>query len=268
MNDYKRTDILDALSKVGISSGDTIYCHSNIGLFGIIEDYRSKRGVCEEFYKAIFDIIGSEGTLIVPTYTTHIPSNNEVFDPNSTVSKMGVFAEYIRMLPESIRSLDPFYSISAIGKDANYYCDNIPNNSFSKSSSFDRIYINNVKIVCFNHPGCTFLHFVERELKVPYRFDKTFICRYVINNKLLEEEWKIWVRYLSDDKLVHSPIKFVNFIKNELIAKFANLGRGEVLSIETSKVFDSVRFGLKKDPWFLVNADCKDRSVIIDSAFK
>ena len=268
MYDYKRSDIKDILSKVRISYGDTIYCHSNIGLFGIIENYRSKKDVCESFYKAIFDIIGPKGTLIVPTYTTHIPFNGEVFDSNNTISKMGVFAEWVRTYPESIRSFDPFYSVSAIGKDANYYCDDIPNNSFSKNSVYDRILNNNIKIVCFNHPGCTFLHFIERELKVPYRFDKTFYCRQVINSKIIEQEWTIWVRYLSDDKLIHSPSKFVNSIKSESIAHFAKLGRGEILSISTSKVFSSVKTGLKKDPWFLINADSNDISVRIDRSYK
>jgi aminoglycoside 3-N-acetyltransferase len=120
MHDYTGNEIRDALSNIGISLGDTIYCHSNIGLFGYIENYQSKRQVCEQFYKAIFDIIGPKGTLIVPTYTTHIPSNDQVFDSNNTVSKMGVFAEWIRTHNNSIRSLDPFFSVAAIGADADY----------------------------------------------------------------------------------------------------------------------------------------------------
>jgi aminoglycoside 3-N-acetyltransferase len=268
MHDYTGNEIRDALSNIGISLGDTIYCHSNIGLFGYIENYQSKRQVCEQFYKAIFDIIGPKGTLIVPTYTTHIPSNDQVFDSNNTVSKMGVFAEWIRTHNNSIRSLDPFFSVAAIGADADYYCQNIPNNSFSKDSIFDQTLINNVKILCLNHPGCTFLHFVERELKIPYRFDKTFNCNQMINGNVVNQDWTIWVRYLSDEKLIHSPTKFVKFIKNESIAHFAKLGRGEILSISASKVFSSVKTGLKNDPWFLINADSNDISVRIDTSHK
>ena len=232
-----------------------------------MENYQSKGQVCEEFYNAIFDIIGQKGTLIVPTYT-YILSSNQSFDPKNSASKMGVFAEWVRTHTDSIRSLDPAYSVAAIGTDADYYCDNIPNNSFSKDSVFDRILTNDAKILCFNHPGCTFLHFIERELKVPYRFDKTFYCRQVINSKIIEQEWTIWVRYLSDDKLIHSPSKFVNSIKSESIANFAKLGRGEILSISASKVFSSVKTSLKKDPWFLINADSNDISVRIDKRYK
>ena len=114
MHDYTSSEIKDILLKVGIRLGDTIYCHSNIGLFGYIENYQSKRQICEEFYKAIFNIIGPKGTLIVPTYTTHIPSNNQTFDSKNTASKMGVFAEWVRTHTDSIRSLDPFFSVAAM----------------------------------------------------------------------------------------------------------------------------------------------------------
>ncbi len=267
MHDYTGIEIRNILSEVGILHGDTVYCHSNIGLFGLIDNYQAKEQVCEEFYNALLDIIGQRGTLIVPTYTNSF-SNNQVFDSKNTTSNMGVFAEWVRLHSESVRSHDPAYSVAAIGAKANYYCDNIPNNSFSKDSVFDRIFTNDAKILCLNHPGCTYLHFVERELKVPYRFDKTFNGNQLIDGNIVNQDWTIWVRYLSDDKLIHSPTKFVKYIKNKSIAKYSNLGRGEVLSISASKVFDAVRLGLQDDPWFLINADSDDDSVLIDKKCK
>ena len=267
MHDYTGIEIRNILSEVGIANGDTLYCHSNIGLFGLINGYQSKEQVCEEFYNAIFDIIGQKGTLIVPTYTNSF-SNNQIFDAKNTASKMGVFAEWVRLNSEGIRSLDPAYSVTAIGAKSNYYSDNIANNSLSEGSVFDRILTNNAKILCLNHPGCTFIHFVERELKVPYRFDKTFNGGQLIDGNIVNQNWTIWVRYLSDDKLIHSPTKFVKYIKNKSLAKFSNLGRGEILSISASKVFDAVRLGLDDDPWFLISADSGDDSVLIDKRYR
>ena len=131
-----------------------------------------------------------------------------------------------------------------------------------------KMLINDAKVLCFNHPGCTFLHYVERELRVPYRFDKSFICEQIIDGKKVKQNWKIWVRYLSDDKLIHSPKKFVEFVKDKSIAKFSEMGRGEILAIPTSMVFDSVKQGLQNDPWFLINADRNDSSVLIDKQYK
>jgi len=268
MFDYDENDIKKSLNRIGLSKGDIIYCHSNIGLFGHIKNFISRDDVCSKFYNSIFNIIGDEGTLIVPTFTTHVPTSNIVFDKLTTPSNMGVFAEWIRMHPNSIRSYDPFYSFAAVGNDASYFFNNIPNNSFSKNSVFDRMLINDAKVLCFNHPGCTFLHYVERELRVPYRFDKSFICEQIIDGKKVKQNWKIWVRYLSDDKLIHSPKKFVEFVKDKSIAKFSEMGRGEILAIPTSMVFDSVKQGLQNDPWFLINADRNDSSVLIDKQYK
>ena len=57
MYDYVEDDIKEILVKIGISSGDTVYCHSNIGLFGRIKNFTDKEGVCSKFYSSIFDII-------------------------------------------------------------------------------------------------------------------------------------------------------------------------------------------------------------------
>ena len=46
-----------------------------------------------------------------------------------------------------------------------------------------------------------------------------------------------------------------------------NASIGEILSISTSNVFTSVEIGLKEDPWFLINADSNDISVIIDKKY-
>lgn len=267
MSDYTHNDIIKCLKKIDLKYGDTIYCHSNIGFFGLINNFKSKNDVCEIFYNSIFETIGDEGTLIVPTYTTHIPSNNKIFDVNKSVSNMGVFAEWIRNKDKSVRTIDPFYSVAIIGKKQKEFSKNIPSNSFSDSSVFGRIYKQNAKILCFNHPGCTFLHFVERKLKISYRYDKEFNCQQIIDGKIVNKKWKIWVRYLSDKKLIHSPNKFVSKIKKESISKSSILGKGEVLTISTNDVYNVVKKGLQLDKWFLVNAEPNDPDVIIDKNY-
>ena len=56
MYDYVENDIKKILLKIGISSGDTIICHSNIGLFGRIQNFTNKEGLCSKFFSSIFDI--------------------------------------------------------------------------------------------------------------------------------------------------------------------------------------------------------------------
>ena len=58
------------------------------------------------------------------------------------------------------------------------------NNSFSEKSVFGFIKKNNFKILCLNHVGTTFLHYIERNIKVSYRFDKEFEGKLKFKNKL------------------------------------------------------------------------------------
>ena len=66
------------------------------------------------------------------------------------------------------------------------------NNSFSEKSVFGFIKKNNFKILCLNHVGTTFLHYIERNIKVSYRFDKEFEGKLKFKNKLK----KIKTRFL------------------------------------------------------------------------
>ena len=66
MYDYVENDIKKILIKIGIAPGDTIICHSNIGLFGRIKNFTNKKGLCSIFFSSIFDIIGKNGTYWYP----------------------------------------------------------------------------------------------------------------------------------------------------------------------------------------------------------
>ena len=252
--DYSSEELFTAMNDVHLLPGDTVYCHSNIGLFGRVSDNSFNRDfTCRLFLEAIQSAIGPQGTLIVPTYT-YSYSNNLPFDPENSPSRMGVYSEWIRQHPESRRSYDPFFSVAALGPKADYYCDNLPPNSFAPNSTFDRLLESNGVILCLNHPGCTLLHFVERQLGVPYRFDKRFSGEFILHDVRHEQEWDIWVRYLSDDLLKHSPKAFVKKIKEYHLARWCNVGRGEVLAVSAQNVLKIVEETLAVDPWFLTAA--------------
>src|SRR5215470_17644167 len=109
MSDYSSADIKAALDKLPLGRGDIIFCHSNIGFFGR-SSYGTYGDVCEAFFDALMARLGYEGTLCVPTFTYSF-QRGEVFDPDCSVSSMGVFAEWIRKHEASTRSDDPCYSV-------------------------------------------------------------------------------------------------------------------------------------------------------------
>ena len=187
---YSKEEIERTFECVGIKKGDDVFLHTNLGFFGICEGVKSADELCQVFYSSLRRIIGDEGTIIVPTFT-YSSCHKEPFDPRVTPCNMGMFSDYIWKLPETIRSVDPNFSIAAIGNRAKFYTENPPQKSFGDDCFFERFYANNGIICNLNFDaGTTFVHYVEHKLNVPYRYDKKFIGQVYVDC-----EWQERVSY-------------------------------------------------------------------------
>ena len=230
MFDYSLKDLLYSLKKVGLRKKDNIFIHSNIGLFGRMKDGKNKEKILKLFYSAIKKILGSKGTITVPTFTYSF-FKNENFYKNKSKSEMGILAEFIRSRKESLRSNDPNFSVSSIGNLSKFLTSN--NNdceTYSNNSFFAKFHSLNGKIVTFNFPGSTFIHYYEKKLGIDYRYEKKISG---INDGK-KEKWSIFSKYLSKKKTFHNPHPITLLIKKENIAKTCNLGKGEISCISSN----------------------------------
>lgn len=253
--DYDRAAIASCLAALPLDPGDIVFSHSNIGYFGRLDGAKSGVEVAAALAEAILARIAPGGTLVVPTFTYSFPAR-EVFDVENSPSKMGIFAEWVRRQPEARRSADPCYSVAALGPRAGELTAKAPENSFGPGSFFDRFQRAGGKILNLNFDaGSTHIHYVERELRVPYRFDKTF--RGTIREKGREREAAsvIWVRYLSDDALVAAFEPFDRLAREQGRFVTAPLGRGTMGVITARDTYDLIAATLPSRPWFLTKAE-------------
>lgn len=229
MGHYTSEDLDKVLKQMPMETGDVIFLHSNLGFFGRAEGVTNSEELCNMFLDSLTRRLGKNGTIVVPTFTYSFP-RGEVFSIDTPAPAMGIFSEWIRKHPDSIRSSDPCYSVAAIGAKAKALTNNSPENSFAPESFFGRFMRENGAILNLNFDaGSTFLHYLEREFKVPYRFDKTF------EGYLLQENGSkslarstIYVRYLSSEGT--SPV-FEPFHKEAIRAGYyisEGLGRGQL----------------------------------------
>ncbi|MGH3630310.1 MAG: aminoglycoside N(3)-acetyltransferase, partial [Sciscionella sp.] len=130
-----RDRIAADLVDLGLTQGEAVLVHSSLRS---IDHGGRGAGVVVE---ALKDVIGPEGTLVVPTQTadnsttsphfraaTRALSDEQVaryraampgFDPATTASSgMGALAEYVRTLPDAVRSTHPQTSFAAVGAHA------------------------------------------------------------------------------------------------------------------------------------------------------
>lgn len=257
MADYCIDDIKNVFKKLGLKKGDNVFSHSNLGFFGRCEGAKSAQDLCETFKKSFLEIIGEEGTLVVPTFTYSF-CHKEIFDPQNTISNMGMFSEYIRQLPEAIRSDDGNFSVAALGKNAEYFTENPPEYSFGKDSFFDKFKKMNGKFVNLNFDsGSTFIHYVERELKVPYRWDKPFDGILIKNGQ--EQKRRFYHFVYNPEIPKHNPNfkKFDKLAKEKMITKEQNLGKGTVLVLSAVDTYNFIEENLKIDKDFLIDGEAK-----------
>lgn len=247
---YTKKNIDEALEKLGVKSGEILFIHSNIGFFGKLEEAKDASSLCSIFYDRIFKRIGPGGTIVVPAFTYSFP-RQEVYHSDIQVSEMGIFSEWVRTQTDSHRSMDPCYSVIASGKHAFDLTSDVSINSFGTNSFFDRFDKENGSILNLNFDaGSTYLHFLEREFDVPYRFDKTFEGYISEGNKKILSKSTIYVRYMDDityprfeyfDNLARGKGKFVT----------TNLGRGQVGYISAKDCKELIQEEFLTNPFLL-----------------
>lgn len=253
--DYSFQNLRDALAKLPLKRGDVVFSHSNLGFFGRAEEGVGRNQLCNMFLEGIMEALGESGTLVVPTFTYSFP-RKKIFDPETTASEMGAFAEWIRLHKLSHRSDDPCYSVAAIGARAEEFTKCVPQNSFGPDSFFDRFYKAGGKILNLNFDaGSTFIHYIERCLMVPYRFDKTFHGLLSKRGELHSSSSTIWVRYLSDDSLEFDSKPFSQLAIDAKVFHRVSLGRGQIGVISASDSYELIVSTLPNRPLFLTRAE-------------
>ncbi|KAF4834858.1 SPBc2 prophage-derived aminoglycoside N(3')-acetyltransferase-like protein YokD [Colletotrichum tropicale] len=127
----KRSLILD-FKKLGIVEGETLLLHSSLSRLGWVN------GGAETVISALLEVLGDEGTLVVPTYTGDntdpaewrspraprelwqtIRDTMPAYDPRITRTRgVGAIPEMLRNWPGAMRSAHPQTSFAAVGPKA------------------------------------------------------------------------------------------------------------------------------------------------------
>jgi len=172
MNEKKsvgRQELVLGLKKLGVKEGTCLLVHSALSRIGFVE------GGADTFIDALLEAVGKEGTVMVPTLTGSDKLNKDnppVFDPANTPCWTGKIPETFRKRKDAVRSLHPTHSVSAIGKQAEYFikghedclmpCD--VNSPYWKVAEKGGYFL----FVGVNLDSCTFFHTLEELTGAPY----------------------------------------------------------------------------------------------------
>ena len=96
------------LRALGLEKGSRVVVHSSMRSIGWVP------GCAEQVVDCLLEAIGDSGLLVAPTFTY----TSTRFDPVATPGRTGAVSEALRRHPDAARSLHPFYSMAAVGPDA------------------------------------------------------------------------------------------------------------------------------------------------------
>lgn len=257
---YSSRDIVDSLHAAGLSEGDSVFVHANLGFFGQLTGAATSEQYGHSFLDAFLEVIGATGTLCVPVFTYSF-CNGKPFDPETTPSSMGLFSEYVRQCRGAVRSPDPNFSIAAIGRRAIALTEEPASNSFGHNSFWDRFLRYDGTICNLNFDaGSTFIHFIEKQNRVPYRFDKAFQGRIRVHGEWRDETFHHFVHDLDRGDLDTSMPKVDWLLREYGLVKTTQLGRGSIVAYSSRACFDLLTMLLREDPYILTKGSSHDRS--------
>ena len=164
---------------------------------------------------------------------------------------MGSLTEYVRTRPGSVRSFHPFASYAAIGKNANYICENTGRHSVGPNSPKARLLELDAQYLSVGLPPSRVtmvIHHIEKLMGVPYRHTKEFIHPVLRNGVIVYEPFYLYVRYLECDVEMDLDNKVYPYFYSEgFKTKEENLGRGKVYFYSMNDFYLSTVKLLTKD---------------------
>lgn len=198
MTSFLQTDdIVRAFQQSGVRPGDLLMLHSDSMVLAQLPPMTVEER-CKVFFDALDEVLGPEGTLVLPAFTYSF-TKNQNFNVADTPSTVGILTNYFRSLPGVVRSSDPNFSVAVKGPMAQELTSSVSNDCFGPDSVFALLDKHDAWLGAM---GCsierlTFVHYVEQKAKVDYRYFKKFSGFIESNDSKIFAEVNYFVRDLE-----------------------------------------------------------------------
>lgn len=240
------------LKNLGLKKNDIVFIHSDLSK---LSSKNNLIDICDDLFNSIFEIIGKESSLVVPTFTYENFNKNKIFNNKETFSETGIFSEFVRLKKNSKRTNHPLFSLSGVGNNLDLIFKHINRNSTGKGSPFERMLKFNVKILHIDIElvnACTFLHYIEEQMNVPYRYSKYFSYE-IINEKKkkITLEYENYVRMTEFYKFPKQSKNIQNELIKNKIMKIKKLEKSLFTMVCTKKLNNFFCNKIKKNPFYI-----------------
>lgn len=172
-----KRQLKDAFSRMNVNAGKTVLVHSSYKSLGTIE------GGPQAVIDVLIELIGTQGTLLFPTFNFTSWTETHYFDVRHTPSEMGILTEMARNRSEFKRTKHPIYSFVVAGPLQDDFCSIDSEHCYGPGSVFELIYEKNTLMLSlglsFNDTFSLTHHAEKMSGACTYRYDKSFSGIYI-----------------------------------------------------------------------------------------
>lgn len=109
---FDTQELLSAMQALGMKKGSNVFIHCNW------DEFYNYTGNEKNLIDGILNIIGEDGTLIMPSYP--LMRKGKIFNVKKTVTAAGLLAEEFRKYPGVKRSINVQHSVCALGPQSDF----------------------------------------------------------------------------------------------------------------------------------------------------
>jgi len=232
--------IEEALHGIGIGFGDTLFVHNDLLAISKFTSDQSQL-VLSRFTDALQRAVGPTGTLILPTFSYSFLDDPwsgpvEAFDVTNTASRTGALSEFFRRQPGVVRTDHPTHSVAIWGSKLDYY-QSIGDSTFDKDSIFGKLHAKDATLVGLGvtMKFFTFIHYVEKQFGVPYRFDSYLSG--VVQNQGRTSQKRIRF-YKQKRHICQQHERFRDYLLSTGKVRTTDLGNGKLFAVSAREFFN------------------------------
>lgn len=258
---FSKEDLRESLLHVGAADCETLFIHSDI-MFGTPAKGFRRMELLETLFQTIDSL--NVPNVIIPAFTYSF-CNHEDFDVLKSKTSMGSFNEYYRKKENRYRTHDPLLSLSVPEKLRSLF-ENVSAHSLGTGSGLDIVHqMKDVKFLFLgaDMANCfTYVHYVEKMLDVPYRFDMPF------EGNVIDEKGTV----LKKTQFIHTQCAGVqlpdryDYFENDLLAKGklqkVQYGDKYISCISEKDAYEEIKRNIETNKFYYLAKPYKDDDLI------
>ncbi|MFW9991190.1 MAG: aminoglycoside N(3)-acetyltransferase [Candidatus Odinarchaeota archaeon] len=246
-----KKDVMEGLIGLGLKKGDIVGIHASLSSFGHI------RGGANTVIDALFEILGSEGTIVMSTHSANIQevemSREErelgllwklkilPYDPEKTPCTTGIIPETFRKRKNVLRSKHMVHSIASTGLKAGEIITEAHDRDlggWKKLCDLDGY----ILLIGVGFDRCTSMHLAEERVKLPEHIQDILTPPEWLKTKYPDGEWETDFGIYPDFKQIEP------YCIKRKIMKITKIGNATIRLVKLQELLDLYVELLRENP--------------------